>query len=116
MEAKMDGLKNGLKSDMEGLKDDIGAKMKGNMEDLKNGLKIDMEGLKKFLQEIIPNSGKVLDETHDENKINVNHDFIDSNVGLKSHHIPNIDMRMFDGKDLITWILQIEKYFELHNV
>ena len=35
----------------------------------------------------------------DENKINVNRDFINSNVGFKNHHIPNIDMRKFDGKD-----------------
>lgn len=25
-------------------------------------------------------------------------------------------MRNFDGIDLITWILQMEQYFELHNV
>ena len=24
-------------------------------------------------------------------------------------------MRNFDGKDLISWILQMEQYFELHN-
>ena len=50
-----------------------------------NGLKVDMEGFKegltRLLQEIIPNSEKVLDETHDENKRNVNHDFIDSKIG-----------------------------------
>ena len=49
------------------------------MEDLKK----DMEGLTKLLQEIIPNGEKVVEETHDENKINFNHDFIDSNIGLK---------------------------------
>ena len=26
------------------------------------------------------------------------------------------DMRKFDGKDLVNWILQMEKYFDLHNV
>ena len=26
------------------------------------------------------------------------------------------DMRKFDGKDLVTWILQMEKYFDLHDV
>jgi len=116
IESKMDGLNNSLKLDMESLKDgmkvnmdDIEAKMKGNMEDLKNGFKTHMEGLKEglknLLQEILCNREKVLDETHDENKINVNHDFIDSNVGLKTHHIPKINMRKFDGKDPITWIL-----------
>ena len=99
----MDGLKgniNGLKSDMDGLKK--------NMEGLK-------EGLTKLLQEKLPNVEKVVEENHDENKINVNHDFIDSNVRFKSHHIPKIDMRNFDGKDLLTWILKMEQYFELHN-
>ena len=82
---------------MEILKDKIEVKMKGNMEDLKNGLKADMEslmeGLTKLLQEMIPNGKKVLDETHYENKIHFDHDFIVSNVGLKSHHIPKIDLR-----------------------
>jgi len=55
-------------------------------------------------------------ETHDENKRNVNHDFIESNVGLKTHHIPKIDMRKFDGKDPVTWKLQMEKYFDLYDV
>ena len=65
---------------------------------------------------MLPNGEKVVEETHDENKINVNHDFINSNVGLKTHHIPNINMRMFDSKDLVTWILQMEQYFDLHNM
>ena len=30
---------------------------------------------------MLPNGEKLLDETHDENKKNVNHDFIESNVG-----------------------------------
>ena len=58
---------------------------------------------------MIPNDEKVLNETHEENKRNVNHVFIDSNIGSKTHHIPKIDMRKFDGKDPVTWILQMEK-------
>ena len=54
---------------------------------------------------MLPNGEKVLDETHDENKRNFNHDFIDSSVGFTTLHIPNINMRNFDGKDLTTWIL-----------
>ena len=90
------------------------------MEDMKNGLKAEMEGLKegltKLIQEMIPNDENIVEETHDENKINVNHDFINSNVGWKTHHIPKIDMRNFDGKDPITWILNMEQYFDLNNV
>ena len=83
-------------------------------------LKKDTEGLKeggtKLLQERPPNDEKVVEETHDEKKINLNHDFIESNIGLKTHHIPKIDMRKFDGKDPVTWILQMEQYFDLNNV
>ena len=62
------------------------------------------------------NGEKIVEDTHDDKKINVNHDSIKSNVGCKTHHIPNMDMRNFDGKDPITWILQMEQYFDLHNV
>ena len=90
------------------------------MEDMKNDLKAEMEGLKEYLkkliQEIIPNGKKIVEETHDEKKINFNRDFINSNVGLKTHHIPKIDMRKFNGKDPATWILQMEQFFDLNNV
>ena len=72
--------------------------------------------LTNFLQEILTNGEKVVKETHDVNKRNVNHDSIDSNVGSKTHHIPKIDMRKFDGKDPATWILQMEQFFDLNNV
>lgn len=101
----------------------IEAKIKGmeaKMDDLKIDLKRDMVDLKtdltKFLREILSNGEKVVKETHDANKRNVNRDFIDSNVGPKTHHIPKIDMRKFDGKDLSTWILQMEQFFDLNNV
>ena len=103
--AKMDSLKKGVEAKMDGIE----AKIKDKMEDLK----ID---LTKLLQEMLTNGERVVKETHDENKRNVNHDFIDSNFGLKTHHIRKIDMRKFNGKDPITWILQMEQYFDLHNV
>ena len=123
MEAKMDGLKKGMEANMDGLNKGVEAKMndmeakmdgieeklKGNMEDLKTDLT-------KILQEMLTNGERVVKETHDENKRNFNHDFIDSNVGLKTHHVPKINMRNFDGKDPVTWILQMEQYFDLHNV
>ena len=30
--------------------------------------------------------------------------------------LPKIDMRKFDGKDPITWIFQMEQFFDLHQV
>ena len=115
----MDGLKNGVEYNMDGLKNGMEAKMDDmevKMENMKNDLKADMEGLTKLIQEMFPNGEKIVEETHDENKINVNRDFINCNVGGKNHHIPKMDMRKFDGKDPVTWILHMEKYFDLNNV
>ena len=109
MEAKMDDSKTDLKRDMADLKIDLNTNLKTGMADLKTDLT-------NFLQEILTNGEKVVKETHDENKRNVNHDSIDANVGSKNHHIPKIDMRKFDGKDPATWILQMEQFFDLNNV
>src|SRR3984885_6502088 len=92
--------------------DGMDAKMDG-MYDKMEELKINMNML---LQEMVTNDEMVVKETHDENKRNVNHDSIDSNVGSKTHHIPKIDMRKFDGKDPVTWILRMEQFFDLNNV
>ena len=46
----------------------------------------------------------------------MDYDFREYNVGFKTHHISNIDMRKFDGKDLVTWILHMEQYFDLQEV
>ena len=94
VEAKMDDLKIYLKIDL-----------KRDMVDLKTNMAALKTHLTNLPQEILTNGEKVVKETHDANKRNVNHDFINSNVGLKTHHIPKIDMRKFDGKDPATWIL-----------
>ena len=113
----MDGLNKGVEEKMDGLKNGMEEKMEGLNEDMKNDIKVDTEGLMtRLIQEMIPNGGKIVEETHDENKINVNHDFINSNVCGKNHHIPKMDMRKFDGKDPVTWTLHMEQYFDLHNV
>ena len=52
------------------------------------------------MQEMFPNAEKLLEETHDENKINVNPDFINSNFGWKNHHITKMGMRNFDARIL----------------
>ena len=115
VEAKMDCLKKGVEAKMDGME----AKMNGmdakidGMDDKMEELKINMN---KLLQEMVANGERVLKETHDENKRNVNHDSIDSNVESKTNHIPKIDMRKFDGKDPATWILQMEQFFDLNNV
>jgi len=112
VEAKINGVEakmNGMEAKMDNLKIDLNTNLKTRMADLKTDLT-------NFLQEILTNGEKVVKETHDENKRNVNHDSIDANVGSKTHHIPKIDMRKFDGKDPVNWILQMEQYFDLHGV
>ena len=85
--------------DMEAKMDGIEEKMKDNMEDMKNDLKADIEGLKEgltnLIQKMFPNGEKIVEETHEEKKINVYRDLIKSNVRLKRHHILKIDMRKF---------------------
>jgi hypothetical protein len=46
----------------------------------------------------------------------VNQEWRNSNFGLNTNHTPKIDMRKFDDKETITWILQMEQFFDLHNV
>ena len=46
----------------------------------------------------------------------MNRDIRDSNFGLKTNHIPKINMRTFDGRDLVTWVLHMEQLFDLHDV
>jgi hypothetical protein len=75
-----------------------------------------MEGLKNFLIEMKPESENVSHEIHDEDTRKANQEWRNSNFGLKTNHVPNIDMRKFDGKDPITCILQMEQFFDLHNV
>ena len=115
VEVKMDDLKKGMEAKMDGVEakmDGMEADMEAKMDDLKSNI----EYLTKLIQERFPNGEKIVKEPHDENKINVNRDFINSNVGGKNHHIAKMDMRKFDGKDPVTWILQMEQYFDLHNV
>ena len=83
VESKMDGLKNDMEAKMDGMEADMEYKMddmEDKMENMKNDLKADMEGLTKLIQEMFPNGENIVEETHDEKKINVNHDFINSNV------------------------------------
>jgi hypothetical protein len=83
------------------------------MEGLKGEI---MEVLKNFVTEKTPESENASHEIHDEDTRKVNQEWRNSNFGLKTNHVPKIDMRKFDGKDPITWILQMEQFFDLHNV
>jgi hypothetical protein len=81
------------------------AKLEAKMDGLKEEI---MEVLKNFVTEKTPESENASHEIHDEDTRKVNQEGINSNFGLKTNHVPKIDMRKFDGKDPITWILQME--------
>jgi hypothetical protein len=82
-----------------------------------DGLKREiMEGLKIFLIERTLESENLSHEIHDEDTRKMNQEWRNSNFGLKTNHFPKIDMRKFDGKDPITWILQMDQLFDLHDV
>ena len=90
---------------------------KNELQEMMEGLKgVIMEVLKIFVTEKSLESENASHEIHDEDTRKVNQEWINSNFGLKTNHIPKIDMRNFDGKDPITWILQMEQFFDLHNV
>ena len=83
------------------------------------------------LEEKLPNNDNVGQGTHDER--NSSHfekpsfsksttGGFDSNTGSnqgwfpRGIQLPKIDMMKFDGKDAITWIFQMEQFFDLHQV
>jgi hypothetical protein len=98
LDTKMDSMEAKLDTKIDGLKGEI------------------IEVLKNFVTEKTPESENTSHEIHDEDTRKVNQEWRNSNFGLKTNHVPKIDMRKFDGKDPITWIHQIEQLFDLHNV
>jgi len=37
-------------------------------------------------------------------------------MGYQGYPLPKVEIRKFDGIDVFTWVNQIDKYFELHNI
>ena len=105
-------------------------KLETNMENMKKNMEI-MIKLIQHPEEKLPNDDNVGQGTHDER--NSSHfekpsfskstpGGFDSNTGSnqgwfpRGIQLPKIDMRKFDGKDPITWIFQMEQFFDLHQV
>jgi hypothetical protein len=79
---------------------------KYELQEMMEGLKGEiMEVLKNFIIEKTLESENSSHEIHDVDRRKMNQEWRNSNFGLKTNQVPNIDMRKFDGKDPITWIL-----------
>ena len=79
-EAKINGVESkikGIEDKMDDLKIDLKTDLKTDMADLKTNMADLKTDLTNFLQEILTNGERVVKETHDANKRNVNNDFID---------------------------------------
>jgi chromosome segregation ATPase len=56
-----------------------------------------MEVLKNFIMEKTPESENASHEIHDVDTRKVNQEWRNFNFGLKTNHVPKIDIRKFDG-------------------
>jgi gas vesicle protein len=102
LQNKMDSMEAKLDTNSMDSMDSMEAKLDTKIDGLKGDI---MEVLKNFVTEKTPESENASHEIHDEDTRKVNQEWRNSNFGLKTNHIPKIDMRKFDGKDPITWIL-----------
>jgi hypothetical protein len=101
-----------IKDEIRGMMDSTEAKLEAIMDTNMEGLIRDiMEGLIFFLIKRISESENVSHKIHDEDTRNMDQEWRNSNIGLKTNHFRKINMRNFDGKDTITWILQMEQFF-----
>ena len=117
LQNKMDSMESKLMDSMEAKLDTKMDSMEAKLDTKIDGLKGEiMEVLKNFVTEKTFESENASHEIHDEDTRKVNQEWRNSNFGLKTNHVPKIDMRKFDGKDPITWILQMEQFFDLHNI
>jgi hypothetical protein len=133
METNMGNLEKNMGNTEKKLEESMETNM-GNMEKKMEKLEESMERIVNLIQnpeEKLPNYDKVGQGTHDERNSshfekpsfsNSTPGGFDSNTGSnqgwfpRGIQIPKIDMRKFDGKDPITWIFQMEQFFDLHQV
>ena len=113
IEAKLDTKMDSMEAKLDTKMDSMEAKLDTKIDSMEAKI---MEVLKNFVTEKTPKSENASHEIHDVDTRKVNQEWRNSKFGLKTNHVPKIDMRKFDGKDPITWILQMEQFFNLHNV
>ena len=136
MENKMDETRYQMEKNM----NEMHKYMSPNKEEIQKSMKT----LETILLQRIPNMDMEIQGNHENNKNNgveiqshmrsilsqqgstniefQNHSLLQDrhhqslNATPRNYFIPKIDTRKFDGKDPITWIFQMEQYFDLHQV
>jgi hypothetical protein len=117
LDTKMDSMEAKLDTKMDSMETKLMDSMEAKLDTKMDGLKGEIiEVMRNVVIEKTPKSENASHEIHDEDTRKVNQEWRNSNFSLKTNHVPKIDMRKFDGKDPITWILQMEQFFDLHNV
>jgi hypothetical protein len=103
LQKKMDSMEAKLMDSIEAKLDTKMDSMEAKLDTKIDGLKGKItEVLKNFVIEKTPGSENASHEIHDEDTRKMNQEWRNSNFGLKTNHVPKIDMRKFDGKDPIT--------------
>lgn len=137
LEESMETNMGNLEKNMRNLEKKLEESMETNMRNMEKKIENLEEGMERIvnliqhLEEKLPNDDKVGQGTHDER--NSSHfekpSFSKSTPGgfdantrsnqgwfPRGIQLPKIAMRKFDGKEPITWIFQMEQFFDLHQV
>ena len=78
--------------------------LRGDISDIRSMLSTFMNETRK---EVSRNQGETFKSTNDDTNFNP--------PGSKNF-FPKVDMHKFDGKDPLTWINQMENFFEIHEI
>ena len=126
-----------LEHNFKGMEKKLEESMEKNMGNMKQRMEKLEESMEKIVNRIqhteekLPNGDNVGQGTHDDRNSShfeqpsfSKHTLGGFNSNTRSNQgwfprgiqLPKIDMRKFDGKDPITWIFQMEQFFDLHQV
>jgi TolA-binding protein len=123
MEKNTKGMKKNM-DDMEN-KNDIKREIQNSMKEMQNMASLIFQAI----DEIFPKGDIKMEWMHENKgsthieKTSNNNPFSESNSnsgvnfgGDPKFNFPKIELKKFDGTKVFTWVNQIEKYFELHNI
>jgi hypothetical protein len=99
-------------------------KIEGKLEQMEQKILETLNGRLPEIDKVYEGSQENKGSIHVEQLSN-NNNFpggFNSNSGItygwspKGVNLPKVELRKFDGEEVFTWVNQIERYFELHNI